>query len=42
MSRGLVAEMLAQQNTRPIERPRAHYLQRMPEADLVRGQDGLS
>src|SRR5689334_23256095 len=42
MSRGFVTQMLSQQNTRPLEWSRAHYLQRMPQADLVGRQDRLT
>src|SRR5579862_9092077 len=40
--RSFAAQMPSQQNTEPVERPRAHHLQRVPKADLVRRQDGFT
>jgi hypothetical protein len=37
-----VAQVLAQQNTTPAEGCPVHHLQRLPQADLVRRQHGLS
>jgi hypothetical protein len=42
MSHGFVTEMLTQQSTGPVKRPRAHHFEGMPKADLVCRQDGFS
>ena len=42
ISRSFVVQMVAQQNTKPVEGSTAHHLEGVPQTDLVRGQHGFS